>query len=84
MSERQKKLIATERRVKDESGKYLFTISMTDLHKELINNEYWDKENESWLAYRERIKEQLREEENKQNDLALDIVAAYNEKYNLR
>ena len=51
--------------------------------KELLDNDGWDKKNESWLAYRTRTKDERITEELKRNQIATDLVTAYNDKYNL-
>lgn len=77
------KLLARKHQVYTVSGKYLFSVSMTDRESELLDNADWDKENESWLAYRNRTKQERINEDNKRCKLTSDIVSAYNEKHKL-
>lgn len=77
------KLTTNESSVYTVSGKYMFSVSMTDEAKALSNDEYWDKNVESWVDYRNRTKKRRELEQEKQYKLAEDIANAYNEKYNL-
>jgi hypothetical protein len=56
---------------------------MTDRAVELLDNEGWDKTNESWLDYKIRTKQDRINEELITEKLASDLVCAYNEKYNI-
>ena len=62
--------------------KYICSISMTDLHMQYVNDEHRE-EGESWLDYRNRVKPLMEIEERKRNQLAFEMVNAYNEKFNL-
>ena len=78
------KLLVDKNKVVTINGKYLFSVSMTDRAKELLDNEGWDKGNESWLAYRSRTKQERINEELNRDKIASDLVFAYNEKHGLQ
>lgn len=60
------------------TGKYLFSIAMTNRALEILNEEDWEKGVESWLAYRQRTEQERIKEEIKRRQLATDLVNAYN------
>jgi dihydroneopterin aldolase len=80
---KREKLTTKESSVYTVSGKFMFSVSMTNEAKALLNDEYWDKGKESWLDYRNRTKKERELEQQKQYKLTEDIANAYNEKYNL-
>jgi hypothetical protein len=84
MSNKRLKLKAEKERVYTVNGKYLFSVSMTDRSVDLLNNDGWDSKNESWLSYRTRTESERIDEELKRRQIALDLVKAYNEKYDLQ
>lgn len=60
------------------TGKYLFSVSATDRHTSLVNNEDWDDKNESWLSYRTRIKPEMELEKHKVEVFTQRLVDSYN------
>lgn len=77
------KLLTRNENVYTVNGKYLFSVSMTDIAKELLNDEGWDKGNESWLSYRIRTSGDRLREERRRQEIASDLVGCYNDKFNL-
>ena len=47
-------LVAKKEQVYTADGKYMFSVSMTDRAKALLDNDGWEKGKESWLDYRQR------------------------------
>jgi len=58
-----KMLIAKEGRIYNNDRKFICSMPITDRGKELLNDEGWEKDNESWLNYRSRTKEERNDEE---------------------
>ena len=77
------KLISKEDQVFTENGKYMFSVSMTDKAKELLDNEGWDENKESWLHYRNRTRLDREEEKHKTNQIARELVVCYNKNFKL-
>ena len=71
-------LVAKKDEVYTTGGKYLFSVSMTDRAKALLNNDGWEKGKESWLDYRQRTKVERELEKQKQYKLAADLAEAFN------
>ena len=42
----------------DEDGKYIFGVTITDRASQLLDNDGWEKGNESWLEYRKRTEQE--------------------------
>jgi len=74
------KLVTKNERIYTDKGKYICSISMTDRAKELLDDDGWDKDKESWLEYRTNTKTERDLEKIKQYQLARDIADAYNNK----
>jgi hypothetical protein len=73
-----KKLVADGDRIVTADGEYIGSVSMTLEAKALLDDDGWDKGNESWLDYRNRT-EQMRENETlKRQAFVHDLVTAYN------
>jgi len=62
----------------DIDGRYICSISCTDRYKALLDNEGWDRNEESWINYRRRTDGERKDESVKRDQLANDIVEAYN------
>ena len=71
-------LVAKKEQVYTADGKYMFSISMTDRAKALLENEGWEKGKESWLDYRQRTEAERELEKQKQYKLAADLADAFN------
>ena len=71
-------LVAKKDEVYTTYGKYLFSVSMTDRAKALLNNDGWEKSKESWLDYRQRTKAERELEKQKQYKIAADLAEAFN------
>ena len=74
------KLINDGKNVWDDSGKFMFSMPLTQREIE-ISNCIDRRKDESWLDYRNRTKEERKIEEAKNVELAKKIVTAFNEKY---
>lgn len=71
-------LIAKGRKIYDKDMNHLFTVPMTFRAKELLNNEGWIKNNESWISYRQRTEKERCIEERKSEKFAKDLAEFYN------
>jgi len=78
------KLTSKKEQVFTVNGKYLFSVSMTDKAKDLLDDFDWERETESWIDYRKRTEPERNIEQEKQYKLTKDIAEAYNEKYGLK
>ena len=61
-----------------DDGEYICSTSMTGRAKELLDNEGWDSNQESWIFYRQRTKNEREREIRKRRQFVQDIVDAYN------
>ncbi len=77
------KLISKEDQVFTKNGKYMFTVSMTDRAKELLDDEGWDRLKESWLHYRNRTRLDREEEKHKTIQIARELAVCYNKNFKL-
>ena len=77
------KLTANKGFIKDQDMWIVANVSMTPEIMRLIDHEGWNKDEESWLAYRERTAEAREAERVIQYQMAEDLANAYNEKYKL-
>jgi len=78
-----KKLLYTDdARITTIDGKFICSVSMTDRAVELSDNVGWITGDESWLAYRNRTKQERVNEELKRVQIASDLVMAYNKTNN--
>jgi hypothetical protein len=73
-----KRLMADDTMIRAIDGEHICTLSMSTEQESLLHGHGWDKDNESWLAYRERTQKARDEEDKKRNELALDLVNSYN------
>lgn len=80
---KREKLVAKKGIVYNERNHFLFSISLTERHSEILEAVDWDSDSESWLSYTQRTRDEKSEEIKKVFQLAEDIVSAYNEKYKL-
>jgi len=71
-------LVAKKEQVYTADGKYMFSVSMTDRAKALLDNDGWEKGKESWLDYRQRTEAERELEKQKQYKLATDLADAFN------
>ena len=71
-------LVAKKDLVYTADGKYMFSVSMTDRAKALLDNDGWEKGKESWLDYRQRTEAERELEKQKQYKLAADLADAFN------
>ena len=71
-------LVAKKEQVYTADGKYMFSVSITDRAKALLDNDGWEKEKESWLDYRQRTESERELEKQKQYKLAADLADAFN------
>jgi len=71
-------LVAKKEQVYTADGKYMFSVSMTDRAKALLENEGWENGKESWLDYRQRTEAERELEKQKQYKLAADLAEAFN------
>ena len=71
-------LVARKEQVYTADGKFMFSVSMTDQAKLLLDNEGWEKGKESWLDYRQRTEAERELEKLKQCKLAADLADAFN------
>lgn len=71
-------LVARKEQVYTADGKFMFSVSMTDQAKLLLDNEAWEKGKESWLDYRQRTEAERELEKLKQYKLAADLADAFN------
>lgn len=71
-------LVAKKNQVYTTDGKYMFSVSMTDRAKELLDNDGWESGKESWLDYRQRTAAERELENQKQYKLAADLADAFN------
>ena len=71
-------LVAKKEQVYTADGKYMFSVSMTDRAKALLDNDGWEKGKESWLNYRQRTEAERELEKQKQYKLAADLADAFN------
>lgn len=75
------KLEARKEQVYTVKGKFMFSISMTNRAKELLDNDGWEKGKESWIDYRHRTQAERDLEQLKQYKLAADLVEMFNTKH---
>ena len=78
MSYERKRLIANEDRIYAEDGEYIATVSMTREARALLDNDGWDKGNESWLDYRKRTEQARENEKQKRIKFVEELVNSYN------
>jgi hypothetical protein len=71
-------LVARKEQVYTADGKFMFSVSMTDRAKALLDNDGWEKGKESWLDYRQRTEAERELEKQKQYKLAFDLAEAFN------
>lgn len=71
-------LVAKKDCVYTTDGKFMFSVSMTDRAKELLNNDGWEKDKESWCDYRNRTAAERDVEKQKQYKFAKDLVEFFN------
>ena len=83
MDYERKKLVAKGDRILTEDGEYIASVSITMEAKALLNNEYWNQSNESWLNYQNRTKDAREAERLKRVALVEDLVNSYNNAYEL-
>ncbi len=76
------RLVADETRITNQSGRFLFSVPLTERQIEILDNQD-RKEDEPWISCRERTKAERELEKLKQFQFAREIAEAYNEKYNL-
>lgn len=72
-------LVARDEAVYTTDGKFMFSVSMTEKAKQLLDNDGWEKGKESWLDYRQRTETERELEKQKQYKLAADLVEFFNE-----
>lgn len=75
-------LIAKKNSIYDYYDRFMCSISMTERAKELLEDDGWERKKESWLDYRQRTAYEREVEQQKREQLAIDICQAYNEKFN--
>jgi hypothetical protein len=73
-------LVARKENVYNTDGKFMFSVSMTDKAKGLVDNDGWEKGKESWLDYRKRTEAERELEKQKQYKLAAYLAEAFNNK----
>lgn len=56
----------------------MFSVSMTERAKQLLDNDGWEKGKESWLDYRKRTEKEREIEQQKQYKLAADLAEFFN------
>ena len=71
-------LVARKEQVYTADGKFMFSVSMTNRARALLDNDGWEKEKESWLDYRQRTVPERELEKQKQYKLAADLADAFN------
>lgn len=71
-------LVARKEQVYTAGGKFMFSVSMTDRAKELLDNDGWEKGKESWLYYRKRTEKERELEQQKQYKFAADLAEFFN------
>lgn len=71
-------LVAKKEQVYTTNGKYMFSVSMTDRAKSLLDNDGWEIRKESWLDYRQRTEAERELEKQKQYKFAADLADAFN------
>jgi hypothetical protein len=71
-------LIARKEQVYTADGKFMFSVSMTDRAKALLDNDGWEKGKESWLDYRKRTEKERELEQQKRYKLAADLAEFFN------
>ena len=81
--EKIKLLYSEDGTVRDINGRFIFSAPLTERAVELNENDGWDKENESWLSYRNRTSKERVQESIKRVEFAKDLVMAYNEIHKL-
>lgn len=72
------KLVSKKEQVYTADGKYMFSVSMTDRAKALLDNDGWEEGKESWLDYRQRTETERELEKQKQYKLAADLAEFFN------
>lgn len=75
------KLVAKGHRVETTSGKFIFSVPLTELGKWLLDDQE-RREGESWLDYRQRTKPDRVAEERKRGEFAAALVEAWNNRKN--
>lgn len=71
-------LVARKEQVYTADGKFMFSVSMTERAKQLLDNDGWEKGKESWLDYRKRTEKERELEKQKQYKLAADLAEFFN------
>jgi hypothetical protein len=71
-------LVARREQVYTADGKFMFSVSMTERAKQLLDNDGWEKGKESWLDYRKRTEKERELEQQKQYKLAADLAEFFN------
>ena len=71
-------LVARKEQVYSADGKFMFSVSMTDRAKALLDNDGWEKGKESWLDYKERTEAEREIEKQKQYKFAADLAEFFN------
>ena len=71
-------LVARKEQVYTADGKFMFSVSMTERAKQLLDNDGWEKGKESWLDYRKRTEKERELEQQKQYKLAADLAEFFN------
>ena len=71
-------LVARKEQVYTDNGKFMFSVSMTDRAKELLDDKGWEKGKESWFNYRKRTKNEREIERQKRYKLAADLAEFFN------
>ena len=71
-------LVARKEQVYTADGKFMFSVSMTERAKQLLDNEGWEKGKESWLDYRKRTEKERELEQQKQYKFAADLAECFN------
>lgn len=77
---KREKLTTKGHRVYSLSGRFLFSMPLTERQLEILDKEDKTSE-ESYLSYIERTKHEKEIEERKREIFAKELVSAYNEKY---
>lgn len=71
-------LVAQKEQVYTTDGKFMFSVSMTERAKQLLDDDEWEKGKESWLDYRKRTKKEREIEQKKQYKFAADLAEFFN------
>ena len=71
-------LVARKEQVYTADGKFMFSVSMTERAKQLLDNDEWEKGKESWIDYRKRTEKERELEQQKQYKFADDLAECFN------